>query len=233
MWGLRFIWETFLWLLLGHRIISLFIYEDPLSKKMLKRAIHLFPSSSWECCPGFTLFLAISISKKGSTIKIRLLLWEKIPKNCIFLFHQESSFIGLWFLDFSWKAGVHLLHVLHHFQVYCRRSRWTTSSPTELSSTPKSSWLFFQVSIISDEDCAAQTSSSVKNIKIFKIIKIIKIISYGKSQFFRTNPPRMLCVSSHFWLFTKANLILVSFDKKLWLGHNHPQPPPPLPSKAW
>ena len=90
---------------------------------------------------------------------------------------------------------------------------------------------FFQVSIISDEDCAAQTSSSVKNIKIFKIIKIIKIISYEKSQFFRTIPPRMLCVSSHFWLFTKANLILVSFDKKLWLGHNHPQPPHPCPQK--
>ena len=38
------------------------------------------------------------------------------------------------------------------------------------------------------------------------------------------SPIYVLCVSSHFWPFTKANLVLENFNKNLGFG----QTPPPL-----
>ena len=39
----------------------------------------------------------------------------------------------------------------------------------------------------------------------------------------------VLCVSSHFWPFTKANLVLENFNKTLGFG---PTPPPPCWAKS-
>ena len=38
------------------------------------------------------------------------------------------------------------------------------------------------------------------------------------------SPIYVLCVSSHFWPFTKANFVLENFDKKLEIGSDPPAP---------